>query len=176
MTIRRRGLRHGAVTVAAAAFLAGLGCGALIASRPGAGNAAAISAPPAVTPSIVPSALRAGHPAQVVRVIDGDTFEARVNVWPGMEITTKVRLRGIDAPEINARCADEYRRAVIAREALTRILAEGDVGIWRIAQDKYGGRVDADVSTRRTSDVSAQLLAAGSVRRYDGGKRQSWCE
>lgn len=26
-----------------------------------------------------------GHPAEVLRVNDGDTFEARVHVWPGMQ-------------------------------------------------------------------------------------------
>ena len=37
--------------------------------------------------------LRAGYPANVLYVIDGDTFEARVRIWPGTEVTTKVRLR-----------------------------------------------------------------------------------
>ena len=39
------------------------------------------------------------HPVDVVRTIDGDTFEARVHLWPGLDMTTRVRLRGIDAPE-----------------------------------------------------------------------------
>jgi endonuclease YncB( thermonuclease family) len=34
----------------------------------------------------------------VLRVIDGDTFEARIRIWPGHDVTTKVRLRDIDAP------------------------------------------------------------------------------
>ena len=32
------------------------------------------------------------YPADVLRVIDGDTFEARVRVWPGLDVDTKVRL------------------------------------------------------------------------------------
>jgi endonuclease YncB( thermonuclease family) len=172
-----RTLRHGVLLFAAAAFAAGLwiglGSSAWLLPRLMA-SAAPVSLPAAMFPTM-PSTLRAGHPAQVLKVIDGDTFEARVAVWPGMEITTKVRLRGIDAPEMSARCADEYRRAVIARDALARMLAEGDVGVSRIGQDKYGGRVDADVSTRATRDVSAQLVAAGAVRRYEGGRRGSWC-
>src|SRR5262245_16221672 len=32
---------------------------------------------------------RGSHPADVLRVHDGDTFEARVHVWPGMQVTTK---------------------------------------------------------------------------------------
>ena len=116
-----------------------------------------------------------GHPAQVLRVNDGDTFEARVHVWPGMQVTTKVRLRGIDAAEFNARCREEYRMAQAARDALQRLLAEGDVIIGRIDVDKYGGRVVASAATRTTPDISAALLKAGVVRGYDGGRRDSWC-
>ena len=104
------------------------------------------------------AALRSGHPAEVLRVIDGDTFEARVRIWPGMEVTTRIRLRGIDAAELHARCDDERVKALAAREALTRILAEGAVGVSGVGQDKYGGRVDADVSTAKTPDVSAAML------------------
>ena len=119
------------------------------------------------------SALRSGHPAKVVRVIDGD--KARVRIWPGMDVTTRVRLRDIDAPELHARCDDERVKALAARDALARLLAEGSVGISRIGQDKYGGRVDADGSTARTPNVSEALFDGGYARRYSGGRRASWC-
>lgn len=92
-----------------------------------------------------------------------------------MKITTRVRLRGIDAPEIHARCDDERVKAQAAREALVRILGEGAVGITQVGQDKYGGRVDANVSTARTSDVSTAMLDGEFARRYSGGRRESWC-
>jgi len=111
----------------------------------------------------------------VLRVIDGDTFEARVHLWPGLDMTTRVRLRGIDAPELHARCEDERVKALAARDALTRLLAQGSVGISRVGQDKYGGRVDADVSTARTPNVSEALFDGGYALRYDGGRRESWC-
>jgi len=116
-----------------------------------------------------------GHPAEVLRVNDGDTFEARVHVWPGMQVTTKVRLRGIDAAEFRAQCAEEYRLATAARDALSRLLAEGGVTIGRIDFDKYGGRVVANAATRTTPDISEALLKTGYVRAYDGGRRESWC-
>ena len=118
---------------------------------------------------------RAGHPAQVMRVLDGDTFEARVGVWPGLEISTRVRLRGIDAPELRARCSDEVAKAHAALAALAAILAEGGVGVSHVVLDKYGGRVIADASTRKTADVSGALLRTGLVRGYQGGRRASWC-
>ena len=59
-----------------------------------------------------PDAIRMAHAVEVLSVLDGDTFEARVNLWPGLAITTRVRLRGIDAPELRARCEDERAKAV----------------------------------------------------------------
>jgi endonuclease YncB( thermonuclease family) len=114
--------------------------------------------------------------ADVLRVIDGDTFEARVHVWPGIDITTKVRLRGIDAPEMKAHCRDEAVKAEAAKLALQSLLSRGDVSIARITLDKYGGRVVADAITRATPDISAAMLEAGHARRYGGGRRESWCD
>ncbi len=115
------------------------------------------------------------YPADVLRVIDGDTFEARVRVWPGLDVDTKVRLRGVDAAELHARCASELEQAQAARVELEKILGEGGVTISRVGVDKYGGRVDATIATRGTADVSAALLNGGFARAYDGGKRGSWC-
>jgi endonuclease YncB( thermonuclease family) len=115
------------------------------------------------------------HPVDVIRTIDGDTFEARVHLWPGLDIMTRVRLRGIDAPELKAQCEKEFRMAQAASDALQNLLAEGEVTIYNIGPDKYQGRVDANVATRRTPNVSDALLAGGFARAYDGGHRSGWC-
>jgi endonuclease YncB( thermonuclease family) len=164
---------------AAGLFVCGLAAGALIAPQfsPRVAARAAPSAPvsEAAATAEKAGASRAAYPAQVLRVVDGDTFEARVSVWPGLEITTKVRLRGIDAPELRARCTDEQAKAQAARAALVALLGEGAVAVSQVTLDKYGGRVVADASTRRTPDVAAALLAAGHARPYGGGRRESWC-
>ncbi len=141
-------------------------------------STAVLSAPPAGkdVPTLPAQAARGTYPADVVRVLDGDTFEARLRIWPGLEVTTKVRLRGIDAPELKARCEAEHVKAEAAREALRVLLAQGEVTIARVTLDKYGGRVVADASTRSTTDISQALLGAGLVRSYGGGRRDSWCD
>jgi endonuclease YncB( thermonuclease family) len=123
---------------------------------------------------------RAGNPGarrqvDVLRTIDGDTFEARVHLPPGRDVTTRVRLRGIDAPELKAQCEKEFRMAETASTALQRLLTEGDVAIYNVGPDKYQGRVVASVATGRTPDVSGALLAGGFARAYDGGHRSGWC-
>jgi endonuclease YncB( thermonuclease family) len=115
------------------------------------------------------------HPVDVIRTIDGDTFEARVHLSPDLNPTTRVRLRGIDAPELKASCPQELQMAEAATGALRAMLGEGDVRIFNIGPDKYAGRVVADVVTRRTGNVSTALLAAGHARSYGGGHRNGWC-
>ena len=181
MSLGKRARSLCGAAIVAATFAAGMAAGALLypvsTSKPvtvGEASAAASAAGSAFTESR--TAMPFGHPAQLVRVLDGDTFEARVHVWPGIDITTKVRLRGIDAPELRARGPDERRKAEAARDALAAMLSEGDITVLRIGLDKYGGRVLADAATRSVADISAAMLASGLARSYAGGKRQSWCE
>jgi len=115
------------------------------------------------------------HPVDVIRTIDGDTFEARVHLSPGLDPMSRVRLRGIDAPELKASCPQELQMAEAAREALRGLLGEGEVAIFNIGPDKYSGRVVADVATKKTANVSSALLAAGHARSYGGGHRMGWC-
>jgi len=115
------------------------------------------------------------HPVDVIRTIDGDTFEARVHLSPDLNLTTRVRLRGIDAPELKASCPGELQMAEAATDALRKLLGEGDVAIFNIGPDKYSGRVVADAATRRSGNVSTAMLAAGHARSYGGGHRNGWC-
>lgn len=166
----RRSLGAGLIFVLG--LLAGIAIGPINA---GTGPSSASPRPSPKPLDQVPFAMRGYHPAEVLRVIDGDTFEARVHVWPGTDVTTRVRLRDIDAPEFKARCMEERNKAEAARDRLQALLNEGEVVITRVGLDKYGGRVLATASTRKTPDVSAALLQAGLVRAYDGGRRDSWC-
>ncbi|MCP3404241.1 thermonuclease family protein [Bradyrhizobium sp. CCGB01] len=110
----------------------------------------------------------------VIRTVDGDTFLARVHQPNGRDLVARVRLRGIDAPEMKASCQAELDKAEAASDALRALLGQGGVTIYNLGQDKYG-RVLADVATKRTANVSAALLAGGHVRSYNGGHRDGWC-
>jgi endonuclease YncB( thermonuclease family) len=114
------------------------------------------------------------HPVDVIRTIDGDTFLARVHQRDGSDLVARVRLRGIDAPEMKASCREELDKAEAATEALRNLLGQGGVTIYNLGSEKYG-RVLADVATRRTPNVSAVLLAGGYARSYNGGHRDGWC-
>jgi endonuclease YncB( thermonuclease family) len=115
------------------------------------------------------------QPVDVIRTIDGDTFVARMRQREGRDLVTRIRLRGIDAPELKASCREELEKAEAASDALRDLLGQGGVTIYNVGPDKYQGRVVADVATRRTANVAAAMLAAGHARAYNGGHRGSWC-
>ncbi len=118
-------------------------------------------------------------PAEVVAVIDGDTIEVRAVIWLGQVVSTRVRLAGIDAPELRGKCARERALAERARAYLLARLEGGErvqVRLRDIRYGKYAGRVLARVETAGGEDLGRGLMAAGLARPYAGRARTSWCE
>lgn len=115
--------------------------------------------------------------AAVVRVVDGDTFEAQVRIWLGLSLTTKVRVRGIDTPEVQGQCAQERALAAAATVALAQLLAQQPVLLWAITPYKFGGAVVADVGVGPSAQsVAEAMVQAGHARPYDGQRpRAGWC-
>lgn len=113
--------------------------------------------------------------ARVVNIYDGDTIEVMARVWPGHQILVKVRIRGIDAPEMRAKCPAERRAALDARDLLSQIIGDRPVRLTNIKGGKYFGRVLASAENETGQDVESALLATGMVRPYRGKQRQGWC-
>ncbi len=115
-------------------------------------------------PAFASETLTGPYHALVLRVIDGDTVEARIRVWLGQDVTTLVRIRGIDTPEVRGHCPGEREAAEAARAHLAALLAPGPVWLSAISHDKYRGRIDAEVHLPAGSDVAAAMIAAGHAR------------
>jgi endonuclease YncB( thermonuclease family) len=108
-------------------------------------------------------------------VVDGDTLGVRVHVWLGQQVETRVRILGVDAPELRARCAEERLRAEAARDWLRDRVGSRDVILRDVRYDKYGGRVLARVATAEGADLAQELLERNLARPYGGGRRDGWC-
>lgn len=113
--------------------------------------------------------------AKVINVYDGDTIEVMARVWPGHQINVRVRIRGIDAPEMRSRCSSERFAALNARDRLRKFIAGHPVLLTDIKGGKYFGRVLANVKTHSGHNVKSVLLASGLVRPYRGKRRRGWC-
>ncbi len=140
----------------------------------------ALAGPVALTLACLPASaaklFRGPVEAVVVEVLDGDTFLAEAFVWPGHTVRVNVRIRGIDAPEMKARCDAERSAALRAREALASLFGADPIAMSNISGAKYYGRVLADVTTANGQGVASVLLGEKLVRPYGGGRREAWCE
>ena len=142
----------------------------------GAGLAAALVLAGLAQSSPARETLPGPVPARVIEVIDGDTLMVRAKVWIGQEIEIKVRLEGVDAPELGGKCERERTLAQRARALIMVKVRDGKVLLNRVQYGKYAGRVVARVETSAGEDLSAALLAANLARAYRGGRRRSWCD
>ncbi len=111
--------------------------------------------------------------AEVLRIVDGDTLAVRALIWPGQSVTIKVRLAGIDAPELfRPHCPAERIRAVRARDFVRRHSGAA-ITLNAVHLGKYAGRVVARVRISSGEDLSALLLQAGLARPVRD--RTPWC-
>ena len=105
------------------------------------------------------------------------TFIGNIILADGIEVlSVSVRLRNVDTPEIHGECEDEIKKALYAKQRLGELVPEGStIEIKNIKNDKYPGRIDADVFDSAGRDVGLVLVKEKVGRSYSGGKRQSWC-
>jgi len=115
------------------------------------------------------------YAARVIETLDGDSIRAEIAIWPGQRVRVIVRIRGVDTPEMRARCPSERRRALAARQFLAGRLSQAPVTLGNIGGGIYFGRVLADVRLAGGEDAASLLLDRRFARPYRGGARQAWC-
>lgn len=115
-------------------------------------------------------------PAVVDYIFDGDTFAAYVMLKDDIRISVRVRLINVDTPEMHGVCDYETEMANRARERLGQLIPVGTtVELENIKDDKYLGRIDANVIMPDGRDVGNVLINEKLGRPYRGGKRAPWC-
>jgi len=104
---------------------------------------------------------------QVLRVIDGDTFEVLIDLGFGVSQKFAVRLDGIDTPEKNTvkgKQALEYVKGLIENKSVVLM----DCG-----NEKYG-RARAAITLPTGEDLTELLLEKNVGTEYHGGKKTSF--
>lgn len=112
----------------------------------------------------------AATPAQAqpaCRALDGDTLACG---------KSRIRIVGLDAPELRGRCPHESIIARQARDRLQALIADG-VDLQPVRRrDRYRRRL-AIVRDSQGRDVAAVMIQEGHARPYSGrGRRQGWCD
>ena len=113
--------------------------------------------------------------SKVISVYDGDTFRVDIDSLPpivGKNI--RIRLNGVDTPEIQGKCQYEKDLALKARDFVRNKLANAkEIKLTKIQRGKYF-RVVADVIVDGVS-LEMELLENKLAYKYTGGKKSSWC-
>ncbi|TCS64820.1 thermonuclease family protein [Varunaivibrio sulfuroxidans] len=113
--------------------------------------------------------------ARPVAVHDGDTLTVRARIWLDQEVVVRVRIAGIDAPELHGKCRREAQMAIVARDTLAGWIGAGPLMLSDLHYGKYAGRVIAVVTLPDGRDAAEALIAAHLARAYRGGRRAGWC-
>ena len=104
-----------------------------------------------------------------VAVIDGDTIVVNHE---------RIRLAGIDAPEIKGKCAEEKRLAKLATELLAEVLADSRIVIDRQPKpDRYGRTLATVLADGR--DAGEVILREGLARKWTKKfdyREEPWCQ
>ena len=118
--------------------------------------------------------------AKLVKIVDGDTIDADIDLGFSVSITKRIRLAGIDAPESRTRNLAEKKAGLASKERLTTLL-DGAANVFELESMDIGkyGRVlgKIHISKLEGKDVITQvcvndvLVKEGYAVEYDGGKR-----
>lgn len=106
----------------------------------------------------------------VKSVYDGDTFRAYL---PKYKKDQRIRVRGVDTPEIKGGCKSEILAAVKARDFVRiHLKSANEIILTEVGQDRFK-RVLANVIVDG-KDLAKTLINRGLGRKWRG-KRENWC-
>ncbi len=112
------------------------------------------------------------YESYVEEVIDGDTFHVTFMLY-GNPMTIKLRLAGVDAPELHSKDKDEIVAGKLVGSYVTKLIEKKYVTCHFKKWDKYGGRVVGTL-VYKDRDLSCHLIEMGYVKAYEGAKKSDW--
>lgn len=116
------------------------------------------------------------YPAKLERVIDGDTVQAMVQVYPDVWMDVSIRVAGENAPELHGQCAVERALALDAKKQLAGLL--GDPGSpFRLTVSVLDSWRRAVGQIDNQAGVAVNAIMAQSWRPYAPGQWRDgyWC-
>ncbi len=114
-----------------------------------------------------------------IRVIDGDTFEADILVWPGITLNQKIRLNGWDTPELHSSNECEREKAKEARDLAWKIVKVVDE-VWLSdvrGEDSFGRVIGTMTLLFKGQTVSLGFVLSQRklARPWPAEKGKPWC-
>ena len=118
--------------------------------------------------------------ATLVRVVDGDTVDAMIDLGFDIKVKKRIRLAGINAPESRTRNKVEKKLGLAAKERLIELM-EGAANVFELESKEIGkyGRILGVIYINKLSGkdtitqacINEMLVSESHATEYDGGKR-----
>ena len=111
--------------------------------------------------------------AKVIRVVDGDTIDAMVDLGFTTFKKVRIRMHGINAPESRTRDLEEKKKGLAAKARLIEMLEETNNEFRLISHGvgKFGRCLGEIYLKGHANSVNKQLIWEGHGTEYFGGKR-----
>jgi|TARA_Y100001973_G_C5148008_1_gene306499 micrococcal nuclease len=119
------------------------------------------------------------YKAKLLRVVDGDTCDAQVDLGFDVSVKKRIRFAGINAPESRTRDLKEKAKGLAAKDRVKAILAENPSFTLESTEIGKYGRVLGKIHLNVLDGVECltqiclndQLVKEGHATEYHGGKR-----
>jgi len=118
------------------------------------------------------------YKAKLMRVVDGDTIDAEIDLGFKIFIKERIRLMGIDTPESRTRNLAEKSWGKAASARLTELLAEADGDFTLVTQMQKKGKFGRILGTIQVStkdgivDANQVLINEQLAIPYTGGNKE----
>ena len=114
-----------------------------------------------------------GYSCKLVRVVDGDTCIALIDLGFNCNYKCTLRLYGIDAPETRTRDLEEKKEGFVAKDRLIELLEKSnyDIKLKSHGVGKYGrclAEIQMTTNAGQHININQTLLAEGLAKVYEG--------
>ena len=116
-----------------------------------------------------------GYSCKLVRVVDGDTCDAMIDLGFDVWVKNRIRFMGVDTWESRTRNLEEKKKGLAAKAYVKDLLENSDNGKFSIishGKGKYGRILGVLYDGKK--NIFTTMLKEGHLREYDGGKREPW--
>tara|TARA_R100000808_G_C2041149_1_gene80716 strand:- start:77 stop:478 length:402 start_codon:yes stop_codon:yes gene_type:complete len=113
------------------------------------------------------------YSAKVVRIVDGDTLDAEIDIGFDVFVKKRIRLYGIDTWESRTRDMEEKKKGLAAKARLIEILEDnGNKFVLQSHELGKYGRVLGSIILDDDIDACDILLEEGHAYSYHGGNKE----
>ena len=121
-----------------------------------------------------------GYSCKLVRVVDGDTCDAMIDLGFDVWVKNRIRFYGVDTWESRTRDLEEKKKGLAAKSRVTELLeiVSTKRGYFRLKSHgvgKYGrvlGEIFIEDKEGKQYNINKTLISEGHAYVYEGGKKK----